>query len=594
MQAITDSITTLIKEAALSLDLPLSKKDEIFLEHPADREHGDYATNIALKLFGQLSANQKDSFENPRQLATAIVTAMNKKMNSILSKIQVAGPGFINFTLSEHFLLEELERVLTNSDQLAPQINQGKRVVVEYSSPNIAKPFTIGHLRSTIIGDAVANLLEETGAEVLRDNHLGDWGTQFGKQIYAIKTWGDEKEIEQSERPVKKLVQLYVKFHQEAEKDPALEDKGREWFKRLEAGDPEARRLWKKCVAWSWREFASIYQKLGVSFSQEFDNGKGLGESFFEDKMEAVIEELAEKKLLQEGINGAKLVFFSDDKYPPAMILKGDGTTLYHTRDLATDKYRLDKYKPDLVINEVGMEQKLYFEQLIEIERLLGWYKPEERYHLQHGMFRFKDKKMSTRKGNVIWLEDVLLEAFKRVKKVAHKRLDEGEMWKVAIGALKYNDLKRQATSDVIFDWDEIVRLDGNSGPYLQYTFVRCQSILEKVSQRLENEADGFDVLINIKEVKDIEKASCEIDLLRIFYKYYEVLKQASMQKAPYLVANYLYRLAQAFNVFYTRQPILKEKNQHSRQFRLALTKATATILEHGLGILNIALPAEM
>ena len=347
--------------------------------------------------------------KRPKDIAEDIIKELEKDklFLGVVSKTEVAGPGFINFFLKDEAIIDSL--VIISKDPEAFVItntNKGKRVIVEYSSPNIAKPFTVGHLRSTIIGDAIANLLETTGWEVLRDNHLGDWGTQFGKQIYAIKTWGNERQIENASNPVEELVALYVKFHKEAEKDDSINDKARLWFKKLEDGDSEARRLWKKCIEWSWKgEFDNIYKRLGFKgFYKDFEGGRGLGEAFFEDKMQIVIAELEQKNLLKEGKEGAKLFFFPDEKYPPAMLLKKDGATLYHTRDLATDKYRLIHYKPDLIINEVGAEQKLYFEQLFEMESMLGWYKKSQRIHVYHGLIHFKDGKMSTRKGNVIWL----------------------------------------------------------------------------------------------------------------------------------------------------------------------------------------------
>lgn len=573
---LTQQLAVYVQSALAELGLPAIAPH---LERPAETSHGDYATNVALVLFGRLDEEQREQFASPRQLADKIAATITEAIKSpaaLIATVSVAGPGFINFQLAEHFLLGELRRILTNSTQLLPQSYQGKKVIVEYSSPNIAKPFAIGHLRSTIIGDAIANLLEKTGAQVMRDNHVGDWGTQFGKQIYAIKTWGEEAEIEQSPRPVKELVALYVKFHQAAADDPTLEEKGRAWFQKLEAGDQEARRLWRKCIAWSWKEFGAIYERLGVSFSQEFNYGRGLGESFFEDKMPEVLEILREKKLLQPGREGAQLFFFPDDKYPPAMILKKDGATLYHTRDLATDKYRLDHYQPDLIINEVGAEQELYFQQLFEMERILGWYQPGQRLHVKHGLYRFQEGKMSTRKGNVIWLEDVLQEAYERVAAIAGDRLDKASLWQVAIGALKWNDLKRRAELNVVFDWDEILKVEGNSGPYLQYTYTRAQSVLDKAPAGLET------------KITEVDLQPLERQLLSKLTKLDEVVAQAALELAPHQMCNYLFDLAQLYNSFYNQCPILRAENEIQQQLRLQLTQATATVLKTGLEILGI------
>jgi arginyl-tRNA synthetase len=361
---IKEQIEDTIKEAVTKLHV----EGKVQVDQPANASFGDYTTNIALQVAKQLH-------KSPMEVAQNIATFIEK--NDLIEKVDVIKPGFINFWIKPSYLVKVILTHTQVPDGLVEKTNEGKEVVVEYSSPNIAKPFTIGHLRSTIIGDAVANLLQATGYTVHRDNHLGDWGTQFGKQIYAIKTWGNEEEIEKSYRPVKLLVDLYVKFHVEAEKNPEIENDARKWFKKLEEGDAEARRLWKKCIEWSMVEFKKIYDELGVTFTENDENGHmGYGESFFEDKMAPIITELKSKNVLQTS-KGAQLVFFPNDKYPPLMIIKEDGATLYATRDLATDKFRLEKYGKDiLVINEVGAEQSLYFKQIYEIEYMLGWYKP--------------------------------------------------------------------------------------------------------------------------------------------------------------------------------------------------------------------------
>jgi arginyl-tRNA synthetase len=490
-----------------------------------------------------------------------------------------------------------LNSVLKKDSIIEPK-NKGKEVVVEYSSPNIAKPFTIGHLRTTVIGDVIANLLEATGWRVFRDNHLGDWGTQFGKQIWAIKNIGDEAKIDASSDPVKELVDLYVKFHQMAEENPALEEEGRAWFKKLEEGDPEARRLWKKCIEWSLKEFRRVYDLLHIYFTE--NDGVGYGESFFEDKMTPIVNELEEKKLLTES-EGAKLVFFKDDKYPPMMVIKKDGATLYATRDLATDKFRLNHYGKDiLVINEVGAEQALYFKQLFELEQMLGWYKPGQRIHIKHGMYRFKDMKMSTRKGNVIWLEDVLKEAYKRVaQKQESQDLSETEIWKIAIGAIKWNDLKREAIKEVAFDWDEIVNLQGNSGPYVQYAYVRCQAVLAKAAEQgvnINTWAD-LDFSASSSAHPDNDESifnSEEKNVAQKLVQFDQVVQRSAENFAPHQLCTYLFELAQTFNTFYNQHSILGKEGitagepTSTQEKRLLLTLATAKVLQQGLKVLGI------
>ncbi len=606
---ITDQLTQIINQALDELGLETTA--DIHLEHPADTSHGDFSTNVAMVLFGQIKVAE---IKNPRDLAQAIVSKIQSGKNTenqskYISKISVAGPGFINFYLSDEFLIREMLELVSSERAVGSSFFESritdhgsrKKVVVEYSSPNIAKPFTIGHLRSTIIGDAIANLFEKVGYEVYRDNHLGDWGTQFGKQIYAIKTWGNETELDMSDRPVKKLVELYVKFHEEAEKDPTIEDEGRAWFKKLEDGDLEARRLWEKCINWSWKEFNQIYQRLGITFTE--NGGRGYGESFFENKMGAVVDELEDKDLLTES-KGARLVFFPDDKYPPMMIIKKDGTTLYATRDLATDKFRLSHYGDDvMIVNEVGAEQSLYFQQLFEIEKMLGWIDDGQRVHVGHGLYRFKDKKMSTRKGNVIWLEDVLLEAFQRVQKQAKNDLTDESIWKIAIGALKWNDLRRESSRNITFDFDEMLNLQGNSGPYLQYTYVRGVGVLNKFKvqsskfkdsnnqQLTANNSDTnqpFDTLLNIKDNFDYSPNEDEKDVLRNLYTYNEILEKSVSGFAPHHLCTYLYSLAQSFNSFYSKHPIVEN------QFRVALTMAVMNVIKDGLGLLGIEVVERM
>jgi len=482
---------------------------------------------------------------------------------------------FINFWLSNKILLENLNQISKGDNIIKSSAGKGKKIIVEYSSPNIAKPFTIGHLRSTVIGDAIANLLEAVGYKVFRDNHVGDWGTQFGKQICALKKWGDETTIEKSDKPVKLLVDLYVKFHQEAEENPKLDGEAREWFRKLETGDSEARRIWERCVDWSWIEFDKIYKTLGVIFTE--NKGRGYEESYFEDKMKPVIDEIEQKKLLKEN-EGAKLVYFDKDEYPPLMILKKDDSTLYSTRDLATDKFRLEKYGPDIVIiNEVGTEQSLYFQQLFKVEEMLGWFKKGQRIHIKHGMYRFKDQKMSTRSGNVIWLEDVLGEAEKRAAKISESQ-GRDVAKQVGIGAIKWNDLKKTSSQDVVFNWDDLLNMKGNSGPYLQYTYARTQSVISKAL--IKPKIDSCDFKLRKEEQM----------LIKELVRFQEIIELAATQYAPNVLCNYLYSLAKQFNLFYEKLPILKadEKTLH---LRLAITIATGKILKRGLNILGIDAP---
>lgn len=558
---ITDAIVGALKKCDFTFD------DLVTLERPADDNHGDFATNIAMIL-------AKKNKDNPRKIAEKIVDELkkNKNLGKVvdLEKIEVAGPGFINFSLSNEFLVSQIHDI-SKENYGRNEWGNGKLAIVEYSSPNIAKPFTVGHLRSTVIGDAIANLLEFGGWKVLRDNHLGDWGTQFGKLIVAIKKWGKIEEIEKSDFPVKDLVDLYVKFHEEAEKNPELEDEARGYFKKLEDGDIEARSLWKKCVDWSWKEFSRVYNLLGVKHSEEFDHGRGLGEAFFEDKMSIVVKTLEEEKMLKEGKEGARLVFFENDKFPPIMIIKKDGATLYATRDLATDYYRKTVYKPDLIVNEVGAEQTMYFQQIIEVEKNLRWFGEGQRVHVGHGLYRLKEGKMSTRKGNVIWLDDVLKEAILRATKLSDA--GDSEVAKVVgIGALKWNDLKGIARRDIVFDWDEMLTMKGNSGPYMQYVYARAKAILDKATS---NAKVGDQVILELEEARVIKQ----------LILFPGVVEKAASEFAPHLLATYLFELATKFNSFYNSHQVIGSDNE---AFRLVLVKAVANVVKSGLKVLGI------
>lgn len=558
-----------LEKALTTLGLDASK-----IEIDMNPMQGDFSTNIALKTF---AASPKGQWTSPRALAEAIVAAM-QPLEPELESVEVAGPGFINFKYKLSVLIANLEALSRNP--FASLKPQNHKILVEYSSPNIAKPFTVGHLRSTIIGEALANLFEAHGNQVFRDNHLGDWGTQFGKLIYAIKTWGNLSEIETSERPVKVLVELYQKFHVEAETNPTLEDEARAWFTALENGNQEARDLWQKCIAWSWKEFDSIYKELGCKPFTE-NEGKGFGESYFEDKMTPVIDELKSKNLLEAGEQGAMIVKFPGDELPPLMILKKDGSTLYATRDLAADKFRLQKYGSDIrVINEVGAEQSLYFKQLFKLEQILGWYQPGQRIHVGHGFFRLKEGKMSTRKGTVIWLEDVLAEAIKRATALAKDESDSTTAKIVGIGALKWNDLKRSAHLDIVFDWDEVLSMEGNSGPYVQYAAVRCMSIIAKASDQTLAVPTNY----TPNEAENI--------ILRKLMKFENVITKCTDEFAPHYLCTYLFELAQAYNSFYNLHHVLGEGE--ATAFRLLLTKVTGNILTAGLEILGIQTPKKM
>jgi arginyl-tRNA synthetase len=569
-----EKIKEILKNSARQL-FPKIKISEFQIEHPEKKEFGDYSTNLAFLIAKELK-------KKPSETANQIAKSVEKE--KIFEKVEVKEPGFINFFLSFDFLFNELKKILKEKENYGKsKIGKGKIVVIDYSSPNIAKPFGIGHLRSTIIGQALYNIYKFLGYKVIGDNHLGDWGTQFGKLIFAIKNWG-KKKIE--DFSIEELEELYVKFHKEAEKNPQLEEEGRRWFKKLEEGDREARRIWKALVKISLKEFERIYKLLGVKF--DF----ALGESFYEPMTKEVIEELKEKKIAKES-KGALIIEFPKNEFPPVIIQKSDGTTTYFTRDLATIKYRLKKWNPDLIIYEVGADQKLHFQQLFKTVEILGWAKKTKFVHVAHGLYRTKTGKFSTRRGETVHLEDVLKEAIERAKEIIERSetsrgLTEREKERVSkivgIGAVKYNDLSQHPSKDIIFDWEKVLNLKGNSAPYLQYTFVRCQSVLRKAKRfQIEN------FKLKIEKLKKEE-----IDILREIYKFPEVVQEAAEKFSPNLICNFVFDLAKSYNLFYDLYPILKAEDEKIKNFRLILTKSVAQIIKNSLSLLGISVPQRM
>jgi arginyl-tRNA synthetase len=534
------------------------------VEHPESFANGDYSTNVAMVYAKKIG-------KNPKELAETIKIELDKIKLKEISKIEVAGAGFINFYLSREFFTESVNDILNKKENWGKnEKGEGKKVIVEYSSPNIAKPFTIGHLRSTIIGDSIARILTFSGFEVIRDNHLGDWGTQFGKLIVAIEKWGDLSEIEKSDTPIKLLVDLYVKFHDEAEKDITLENKARLYFNRLEKKDPEMIDIWGRCIDISKKEFERIYSQLKVTpFNTSY------GESFYEDKMQTVINDVKEKNLGRESEGAFIIEFAEGEKIPPLLLLKKDGSSLYGLRDLAADKWRKSEYGNNIkIINEVGSEQKGYFEQIIEAEKMLGYFTEGQRVHVAHGLYRFPEGKMSTRKGNVIWLDDIINEAVNRAGAINEETKEI-----VAIGALKFNDLKRDSLRDIIFNWEEILNIKGDSGTYLQYTAVRANSILEK--------SEGF----NLEDKKQTPEITT--DLEKYLYKFPEVIEYSYESLQPHHIATYLTSLASSFNTFYGNTKILDEENKYVN-YHLELIKAFYQTMKNGLWLLGIETPERM
>jgi len=551
-------------------------KVNLVIEEPKDASHGDFACTVAMHLAKLLE-------KNPREIAEEIIKEFKKP--DYIENISIEGPGFINFQLSSEYLIDEIQNI-TKSETYTPKLDIGKgdTAIVEYSQPNIAKPLGVHHLLSTIIGQALYNILDSVNFKTISINHIGDWGTQFGKLIYAYRTWGDEKVVKKD--PIPELLKLYVKFHDEAEKDKVLEDHGRAEFKKLEDGDEENKKLWSWIVDLSMQDVQKTYDKLG---GIHFDYTTG--ESFYEDKMQVVIDEGIDKKVITEGEKGALVTEFPDDKLQTALVRKSDGATLYSTRDLATIRYRVDTYHPTKILYVVDVAQQLHFQQVFEIVRMMGWDLPETT-HVIFGRMRFPDLKMSTRKGNILLLDEVIEEAIERALKIVTEKspdIPEEERKdiarKVGVGAMKYITLSQGRTTNVTFTWDKMLALDGNSAPYLQYTYARGQSILRKAKEEGIN-LDGLEIS-NLTSDK-------EVNLARAIVRHPLSVIQAAQEYKPNLLSNSIYSIARLFNEFYNSEHVLSEKDESVKNSRLVLVDATCKVLKQSLGLLGIECPERM
>jgi len=543
--------------------------EKVDIQNSTKREFGDFQTNFAMvssKLIGK----------NPREIASTLVD--NFKENDIIEKLEIAGPGFINIYLKNKFLNEELKKV-ENEKYDFSFLNTDKTIIIDYSSPNIAKRMHIGHLRSTIIGDSIKRTLQFLGFHTLADNHIGDWGTQFGKLIVAYKNWLNKKSYE--EDPIGELERIYVQFSDEAKKNPALEDEAREELKKLQLGDEENQKLWKEFIDISLKEYNKIYDRLGVNFDYYY------GESFYNDMMPAVLEELKEKGIARED-QGALVVFFENDKLPPAIVQKKDGSFLYTTSDLATMKFRKDELNVDEAVYLTDDRQQNHFKQVFEIGEMLGEPYNYKKTHVVFGIMRFGDGMIfSSRSGNIIRLVDLLDEAKTQVKKVIDEKnpnIPEEEKEKIAeivgSGAIKYFDLSQNRTSDITFTWDKVLSFEGNTGPYLQYTYVRIMSIFRKLKEENINVENKDIILENMNGVE----RELAVELLR----FPQTVVKSYESYRPNIIADYLFDIAKLFNNFYNSNSILKEENKKVMDARILLAEKTAFILKEGLGLLGI------
>ena len=536
------------------------------LEQPKSSDLGD----IAFPAFSLAKIERKA----PQAIAADIAEKIDA---SHFEKVVATGP-YVNFFLDKSQISDQVIKsvIQAGADYGQQEEGQGANVTIDLSSPNIAKPFSVGHLRSTVIGDAISNIYKKMGYNTIKINHLGDWGKQFGLLMVAYKKWGSKEAVEAN--PIDELLKLYVRINAEIENDPALDDEGRLWFKKLEDGDPEATELWQWFRDESLVEFNRIYKLLGV----EFDSLNG--EAFYNDKMDEAVQILEDKGLLKES-KGASIVELDDVNLPPAMIKKSDGATLYITRDIATAIYRARTYNFVKNIYAVGQEQSNHFRQLKAVLKKMGFDWSDDMIHVDFGLVTKNRQKLSTRKGNIILLEPTLQEAISRAKAQIEEKNPELENKEevahaVGVGAVKFYDLKTDRRNGYDFDLEAMVSFEGETGPYVQYAYARIQSILRKA-----NFTPSADATYSLSDPESWE-------IIKLLQDFSRVVKRAAENYDPSLIAKYAINLAQAFNKYYAHTRILDESPE--RDSRLALSYSTAVVLKEALRLLGVDAPEKM
>ena len=551
------------------VDLELENIEKL-IEIPPKPEMGDFAFPCF-----QLAKVMRKA---PNMIAAELAEKINKEG---FERVECLGP-YLNFFVDKvAFSKNIISKVLEEGDKYgSSKIGEGKNVVVEYSSPNIAKPFHVGHLFTTAIGHSLYRMLNFEGYNPIRINHLGDWGTQFGKLISAYKRWGNEEALE--EAPINELLRIYVKFHGEAENNPELEDEGRMYFKKLEDGDQEAVALWERFKDLSLKEFNKIYDMLGVDFDS------WAGESFYNDKMDTVVEELEKANILTES-NGAKVVMLDEYNMPPCIVVKSDGASIYATRDLAAASYRHKTYNFDKCIYVVGKDQILHFNQVFKTLELAGNEWAKNCVHIPFGLVKFADRKLSTRKGNVVLLEDLLNEAIDKTRETIEEKNPQLEnkeevAKKIGIGAILFTYLKNSRERDIVFDWKEMLSFDGETGPYVQYSYARAKSILRKAEEQ------------NITAEPDFTKLTSkeEFELAKTLEGLQKAVILGIDKLEPSVVTRYSIEVAKAFNKFYNNHTVLNVEDEGLKAARLELIKATAQVIKNALFLIGIDVVEKM
>ena len=548
------------------------KELESYIEMPKDSKNGDYAFPC-FRLAKEL-----------KKAPPVIANEIKEKIEQVddIEKIEVAG-GYLNFFVNKTTLAEEVLGEISKTEQYGEsKVGEGKNIVIDYSAPNIAKPFHIGHLRSTVIGAALYNIYKYLGYNVTGINHLGDYGTQFGKLIEGYKMWGKEYDIEKD--PINELTKIYIRINEACKNDEQILEKCRDNFKKLEDGDSYCVEIWKKFRELSLQEFQKVYDLLG----SKFDSWNG--ESFYSDKMPEVIEILEKTGKLVES-QGAKIIDLEDKGInTPCIIEKTNGSTTYATRDLAAIMYRAKTYNFDKALYVTSYEQTLHFKQVFEVAKLLGL---DEKFtdgleHVSFGMVLLPEGKMSTREGNVVKLEDLLNEAISRAEKIIEQKNPELQnkeevAKKVGIGSVIFNDLSGARIKDEIFDWNTILNFQGETGPYIQYTYVRTRSVLEKA---------GY--LPKVEEVKvDNLFDEYSLNILKLIYNFEDILIQVTDKNEPSILARYLIDLAKAYSSFYNENKIIVD-DKGVQDSRVYLTYAVSKVLKQGAELLGMQMPEKM